>query len=349
MSAWRVVSTLDHRAWRDALTRLQSDVIYHTPEMWEVFRRAPGHTPLLRAALDETGRPVALFTPVIVTLKSGLWRLLTSRVVAYGGILAEKSERGRDALRVVLSAHAGSLSTALFTEIRHMRDPAPWRPVLEDAGYTWEPHLNFLLPLSEGEERLWKRLNRTARKNVRKAEREGVQVRPVRDREEVAEGYRFLQEVYARARVPLAPLDLFLAAFDVLVPKGMAYFWFACYEGRPIALRITLAYGGRLIDWYGGATASARHLRPDDFLVWHVLRWGSREGYTLFDFGGAGHPSSHHGIRAFKAKFGGERVNYGRSTYIHHPLLFRMARKGYLVWRSLRAFSRIFSPSRSRV
>ncbi len=336
MSRWRVVTTLPEGVWRERLDAWEEATIFHTPEMQEVFARVPGHTPLLWAAVDDRGIPAALFTPVIVTLKGGLWRPLTSRAVAYGGVLAERSERGLDALAAVLRAHNAAVRSPLFTELRHMHDPTAWQPALTAAGYRWEPHLNFLLPMEEGEEGLWRRMNRTARKNVRKAEREGVQVRPVQEREEVRVCYGFLEEVYARARVPLAPPELFLAVFDVLVPRGMAYFWLAYHRGRPIATRVTLAYRGRLVDWYGGATASARHVRPDDFLVWHVLRWGVRAGYKVFDFGGAGHPDSHHGIRAFKAKFGGDRVNYGRSTYLHHPLLFHAAQGAYALWRKLK-------------
>ena len=335
MASWSVVRELPLARWQDFLEREEHANIYHTPEMVQVFARVPGHTAHVWAAVDATGTPAALFTPVLITLRGGLLRGWTTRAVAYGGFLAEEGQRGMDALAALLHAYREQVRVPLFTELRHMHDPSPWQDVLRASGYRWEPHLNFLLPLHEGEDALWRRLNRTARKNVRKAEREGVTVRAVERREDVAVCYDFLSQVYTRARIPLAPRELFFAAFDILVPRKMAYFWLAYHEGHPIATRITLAYKGTLVDWYGGAASAARNLRPDDYLVWHVLRWGAAQGYHTFDFGGAGHPDTHHGIRRFKAKFGGDQVNYGRSTYVHHPWRLRLSQWAYEKWRRM--------------
>ena len=336
MARWRLVDTLDETVWRDFLAAHPQSTIYHTPEMQEVFRRAPGHTPVLRAALDNRGRPVALLTAVQVTLREGIGSAFTSRIVSYGGFVADPGERGNDALAAVLRAHNEMAGQALFTELRHMADPTPWRLALEGAGYGWEPHLNFLIPLDEGEDVLWRRLKRSAREKVRQAQKRGVEAREVTSVEELDYVYALLQEVYHDVRVPLAPKALFEAAYRVLVPAGMAKFWLAWYEGEAVGTRITLVYGDRLLDWYAGARRAVRRVRPNDFLVWHVLRWGVSEGYRVFDFGGAGHPDVPYGVRDFKAKFGGELVNYGRSTCVHHPLRLRLSRLAYEGWRRLK-------------
>ncbi len=336
MARWQVVGELDATVWDAFVEAHPHSTIYHTRAMHEVFRRTPGHEPLLWAALDERGTPVALLTAVRITLRSGWTRALTTRVVSYGAFLAEESARGVDALAAVLEAHAQAAGEALFTELRHMHDPAPWRAALARAGYQWEPHLNFLIPLHEGEEAVWKRMKRSAREKVRQAQKRGVEAREVTCVDDVTLCYQLLQEVYTDVRVPLAPLDLFTAAYEVLVPQGKAKFWLAYYEGQPVGTRITLVHRDTLLDWYAGARRSVRRVRPNDFLVWHVLRWGIAQGYRVFDFGGAGHPDVPYGVRDFKAKFGGELVNYGRSTAVHHPWRLCLSRTAYALWRALR-------------
>jgi len=52
-------------------------------------------------------------------------------------------------------------------------------------------------------------------------------------------------------------------------------------------------------------------------------------GMTEFDFGGAGHPDDDHGVRDFKAKFGGELVDYGRDLLIPSSVRYRVVSSGY--------------------
>ena len=47
-------------------------------------------------------------------------------------------------------------------------------------------------------------------------------------------------------------------------------------------------------------------------------------GKTIFDFGGAGKPVVHYGVRDYKMKFGGKLVNYGRLTLVHNPIKMKL-------------------------
>jgi lipid II:glycine glycyltransferase (peptidoglycan interpeptide bridge formation enzyme) len=71
-------------------------------------------------------------------------------------------------------------------------------------------------------------------------------------------------------------------------------------------------------------------------LTWHVLSWGVSNGYRLYDFGGAGKPGEDYGVRLFKAKFGGELVNFGRFVNVHKPLLLKISKPGYQIFQKFR-------------
>jgi serine/alanine adding enzyme len=68
--------------------------------------------------------------------------------------------------------------------------------------------------------------------------------------------------------------------------------------------------------------------------MWDVIKWGAGNGYGVLDFGGAGKPGEIYGVRDFKAKFNGRRVNYGRNTHVHAPLRMKVSETAYQVARS---------------
>ena len=55
-----------------------------------------------------------------------------------------------------------------------------------------------------------------------------------------------------------------------------------------------------------------------------AIEYGYEHGLMYFDFMGAGKPGEEYGVREFKAKFGGEMVEYGRFIRINNPLLYKL-------------------------
>jgi serine/alanine adding enzyme len=341
----RVTDRVDEAAWRSFVAAEPCANIFHTVEMAEVFARAGGHRVVPWAACDGSGTVQALLPAVEVTLVGGPLRGWTSRAVAYGGpawATGDDNDNDGDgdgtgvrALAALLRAyrHDGG-GRALFTELRHLSDPAGGRAALRSAGFVHEGHLNYLIRLDRPEADLWRSLSRSARQRIRSAERKAVVVEeaegPAGD-----EAYALLELVYGLARVPLASPSLFREARAVLGPQGMFRIVTAKLGDRVIGARFLLLHRGRIIDWYAGSDREMRSFSPNELLVWHVLRWGREQGFEVFDFGGAGRPDRPYGPREFKAKFGGDLVDFGRDVLVHAPLRLRLSRAGFGVSRRL--------------
>ncbi|HUW15310.1 MAG TPA: GNAT family N-acetyltransferase [Anaerolineae bacterium] len=325
-----LVGKLPGDLWQDFVDTHPESSIFHTPAMQAVFASSRGYEPLLRAAVSGDGRILALLTATGVRLAAGPLSRLTSRAIAYGGLLCEPGEEGREGLAALLrwQRKAGK-HHHLFTEIRHRSDASSWRETLAECGYEHEQELNFLIDIGRPVADIWQGLGRTARKNVRRAERDGLTVLEATTPEDLQQIYALLQQVYAAAHVPLADASLFRVAFEQLVPQGAARFILARSPKGVAGARVVLLHKGIIFDWYAGADPEMRNSRPNDFLVWHTLAWGAGNGYHTFDFGGAGHPDVPYGVRDFKAKFGGQLVNYGRDRQVHSPGLLRMSEAGY--------------------
>jgi serine/alanine adding enzyme len=326
----RIIRQLDEDVWREFVDHHPRSNIFHTPEMFEVFARAEGHRPTLWATVDSDGNPLALFTPVQITLMDGFLRQFTTRAVAYGSVLCAPSPEGEQGLKMLLQAYKQETrSSILFTELRNLSDLDDIQPTLNKCDFAHEGHLNFLIDLRQPEKTVWQGISKSGRQSVRTSRNKGTVIEETSDRQEMALAYALLKEVYARAQVPLANFTLFEAAFDILKPRGMFKVLFARAGKDCIGTCFLLIYKQRVIDWYAGSDRNFSAYYPSELLIWHTLQWGIEHDHHLFDFGGAGKPDEDYGPRKFKAKFGGKLVNYGRNTCVHAPVRLRVSEQGY--------------------
>jgi lipid II:glycine glycyltransferase (peptidoglycan interpeptide bridge formation enzyme) len=222
----------------------------------------------------------------------------------------------------------------LFTELRNLSDLSDLQPVLNEKGFTYEDHLNYLIDLEQPVEGVLQNIGKRTRKKIRHGLRNGpVHVTEVTEQAKLAEWYDTLQKTYSHAQVKLADRSLFEAAFDKLYAKGMAKFLLAHIDGAAVACSIELLYKDTIYGWYGGLDRNYSKYFPNEILMWYILEWGVKNGYRVYDFGGAGKPGEEYGVRNFKAKFGGQLVCFGRNIYIHKPLQLKLSKLGYAIYR----------------
>lgn len=331
-----IVQQLDQALWREFVDNNPNGQIFHTPEMFQVFARAEGYTPTLRAVVDDGNRPLALLLPVQITLRGGLLRRFTTRAVAYGSVLCAPGSKGKQALKLLLEAYTQEIKgDILFTELRNLSDLSDLQPTLDKCGFTYEEHLNFIIDLERSQQDIWKSIRSNARRNVRKARKLQVIVQDVDNPRRIPAVYALLKQVYQRIQVPLVDVSFFQSAFEILHPKGMMKVLVAKVEDQDIGTLTLLLYNGIVTYWYTGTLGTHSAYRAGDLLVWHTLEWGSQNGFRILDFGGAGKPDEEYGVRNFKAKFGGELVNFGRNICVHAPLTLKISKVLYEAMRRL--------------
>ncbi len=329
-----IVRSLPKEEWCGFVDEHPAGNIFHTPEMFEVFSRTSGYRPTLWAAVNNR-RPLALLLPVEITLFNGPLRRFTTRAVAYGSVLSAQGAEGAQALSLLLDHYKHQTKNrVLFTELRNLSDLDGSQAILNQHGFVYEDHLNYLIPLKGSPDEVFERFGRRTRKNIRRGLRQGkVCIEVVRERDQMAEFYHLLEQIYRHARVPLADPSLFEAAFNLLHPKGMLRVTLARVDRVPAAVSLELLYKGVIYGWYGGSNRDYGAYVPNELVMWHILKWGAENGYELYDFGGAGKPEEDYGVRDFKAKFGGELVCFGRNTCVYSPGLLALSKAGYTLLR----------------
>lgn len=326
----KLVKTLDRTQWKNFVELNPQGNIFHTPEMFEVFQQAEGHHPSLWAVVGKDDRILALLLPVRIYMNSRMLKMV-SRDIVYGGVLYELSDQGREGLGFLLEAYRKeSRGSNLFTELRHISETTAVQPVLQNNQFDYEDHLNYIINLDRTPEEILNTIGKRTRKHISRGIRSGkLTVEVVKEPEMVSVCYDLIKTTYQNSSVPIAHPSLFEAAFDLLSDKGMVQFLLAKVNHTPVAASVELIYKNVIYGWYSGMDRKFSSYTPNEMIMWQILSWGAEHGCRSYDFGGAGKPDEDYGVRTFKAKFGGDLVNYGRNKYIAFPVFYKVTEFGY--------------------
>jgi serine/alanine adding enzyme len=345
---YKIIHSLDEHAWREFVLQHPQGNIFHTPEMSLVFARAASHRPTLWALVNNHDAILALMPLVQVTLQNRLLYPWTTRAVAYGSILCSENPEGKLGLKQLLDAYRREMqSRFLYTELRNLADMSAVQPILNECCYVYEDHMNYLIDLNLPEEKLWQNISKSGRQRLRLAASRGTVIEEITNCQQIPLAYQQLQKVYRRVQVPLADISLFQAAYDLLAPRGMCKVFLARANGSYIGASFVLLYKEKMLAWYSGSDRNFSAYNPGELLKWEAFKWGKAHGYHQFDFNGAGKPNETYGPRDFKAKFGGQLVNYGRNVCVHAPLLLQISKMTYTLAQKATLFRshRVASPS----
>ena len=254
--------------------------------------------------------------------KSHVKQFFTRRAIIYGGpLLAEDiAEEELKSLLFALCSHLNK--KAIYIETRNFNDFSRWRPVFEQYGFRYQPHLNFHIDTTT-EEGARSHIGKHRWKYIRLSMRDGAAMVEHPTAEQVVEYYDILKELYlTKVKTPLYPLEFFLRLYE----QPSARFLLVEYEGHIVGGTTCVSLNGRaLYEWFVcGTDGKYKGIRPSSVATWFGMQYAAEHGYPRFDLMGAGRPDEHYGVRDFKAEFGGKLVEYGRFFKTFNHLLYMM-------------------------
>lgn len=305
----------------------QYSTFFQTGYMLDIYSDIPDCETISLAAVK--GNEIfATLVGVKFIEKGGILRHFSTHSTIRGGPIWVDSEIGRKAaMSLIQEYNKITKNNTLFNKIYPMYDNN-LPELLQPYGYEQDGFLNFLIDLNRSEEDIWNSIGKK-RRHVRKAKKNNLKIKEVEHENELEIFYELLKETSENANIPIKDFKLFSNIFNLLVPKGLAKIYLVSNDDTYIGGRLTLNYKNTIYDWYACSSRKYLHLHPNEYLVWHILSWGSKNGYSLFDFGGAGNPDKPYGVREFKREFGGDLVNYGTYSLINKPLTFNLSTKMY--------------------
>lgn len=317
MSA-RFLTTADADAWNAALPPSRS--AFGSLGFARAQERAgQGEHRLLVAELDGARlayplalRPLAKL-PFTAELGAGRW---DSASPPFTGPLAvgDLPDARLDALR---SEVARTLAAeGVVAEFAHLH---PWNAVPVLLGGASPDREVVWVDLTTDPDRLWREsYSNACRKNVKRAEREGVTVREARDEADIVEFHRIYtatMERNAALDAYFLDRDYFQAIFAEM--RGAGRFALAEHDGRVIAATLYLHDSEDAYSYLGGADHSRQQLRPTNAVVHETIRWAREQGKRRLILGGGYRPGD--GIFRFKASFSPLRATLELSRRVHLP------------------------------
>jgi lipid II:glycine glycyltransferase (peptidoglycan interpeptide bridge formation enzyme) len=163
-------------------------------------------------------------------------------------------------------------------------------------GYQAKPVYCYLLDISVGLSELEAKFSIQARRNVKKAEKDGLRAE-LGSKEELMILYNMLYDRYAKQErnIPISKGYL-LDVFNRFFPENFKVF-VVRHQDEIVSGGVKLFYREKVIDWIGQPKTKVR--TANDFLHWSVMKWGFEHKLNYYEILGANTQS----ISQFKSKF----------------------------------------------
>jgi lipid II:glycine glycyltransferase (peptidoglycan interpeptide bridge formation enzyme) len=175
-------------------------------------------------------------------------------------------------------------------------------------------YVRWLLPLHSDPHNVWAGLHRPVQRQIKKAQKLGVQVRIARDRAEMEQYYRLHLLTRMKHGMPAQPRRFFFALWDAFSADETMQLLLADYEGTTVAGMILLTAGSTVKYAYGASNEHYLHLAPNNLLLWTAITRGCTQGYRTLDLGRTARDN--HGLMEFKRRWGAREE---RLPYYYYP------------------------------
>ena len=254
----------------------------------------------------------------------GIKRYFSRRAIINGGPFFSEEIREYEVESLLRQCINGLRGRAIYIETRNFRDYSAFRPVFEKVGFAYEPHYDFIIDTADPE-MVEERMGKSRKRDVKTSLKNGAVIEMNPSREDVVAFYGVLENLYkTRVKTPLFPLSFFDKLYDVSFSK----FILVRYEGEIIGGTVCVYDDDTVYEWFAcGKDGVYKNVYPSTVATYYGIRFAAENGFKRFDMMGAGAPGDGgYGVRDFKAKFGGELVEFGRYRYVANKPLYTLGR-----------------------
>ena len=330
----KVTTNIPIAEWQQFVNSHKEGTVFQSPEMNELFLETRKFDPLV-IGVHEDGELRAVLMGVFIHERGGIGKLLSSRFVIYGGPLLKGSN---DQQSIYLDALLDSLirntrNKALFIQFRNFFSQEQLLPVYIKHKFERIDRLNYIVKISDKQSVL-NHISEGRRRQIKKAINNGSSIIEPENLEQIKELYEILYRLYRyKVRKPLPGWSFFESFYKGSRQGKLGIIRLVKYEEKIIGGIIAPLIGDKCIyEWYVcGLDLTYKDQHPSVLATWAGIEYAIENNIKNFDFMGVGKPDQYYGVRDFKARFGGELVNYGRLTRINNPFLYSIAEFGYNV------------------
>ncbi len=292
-----IINPLEYPGWDEFVLAHPNATIFHSTNWVKVLKKTYGYEPVYFTLSSNEG--VSVF-PVME---------VNSPVTGLRGVSLPFADYCEPLL------YDDSEFEELYREIVEHGRRRNWKYVLfkmigEHGGWG-EPSARYfrhVLTLDGDEGEVLKNFRSSTKRNIKKAEKEGVEARIYRSLDSLREFYR----LYCMTRklvqnLPPYPWKFILSEYEQIISKGLGFVVLASINGRNVAGGIFYNFGGNVLYRYGASDRNYLHLRPNNLVMWEAIKWSIENRYRTFCFGSTDFDND--GLRQFKRGWGTEEIS----------------------------------------
>lgn len=306
--------------------------IFQTPQYYSILKSQQNTKPISLFLIDDDEILSILIGEQLSENK--IYKHFTKRAVLRGGPLIQN--RSPKILQSLFEAYIKKYSGDLIYSEFRMVGKASIISNSDFPGLIPEERLNIVIDLTKSENELYAALHPTRRRQIQRGYRRDLKTEIIDSSEHkiIESCYLILSTLYNKIKLPFPSLSFFISAAEHF--RQYLKIFIVKYGNELVGFRFVLCYKDLIYDWYAACKEEHYDKYPNDILPWEVIKWGSKNGYKYFDFGGAGKPSENYGVRDYKLKFGGKLVTTMRYKMIHKPFEYSIGHLGLKFVRSFK-------------
>ncbi|HKD77454.1 MAG TPA: peptidoglycan bridge formation glycyltransferase FemA/FemB family protein [Ktedonobacterales bacterium] len=239
---------------------------------------------------------------------------------------------------------------AMRVEPHVAHDDHAWRNALRGLSfqpnrYAIFPRRSWILDIHPAQDKLLAGMNKTCRYSIKRAQREGVQIRQGISERDRADFYAIYQETAQRHGFAIFPRAHYDEVLEAFLPQGKGMLFLADYGGKPIAAAVITVCGTVATYLYGASADHERQVMPNHLIQWTAIQWAKAQGCTYYDFRAVAEnltPTDDlYGLYIFKHGFGGASEFCLESYDLAiNPAVYRLYRWGVHLKRTYHDYRR---------
>jgi len=259
----------------ERLVQSQKSTVFHSPEWMEVLTDTYDFDIRAQVLVNEAGEPEAgiPFCQIEDIKKK---RLVTLPFSDYCDPLLESYEQWT------------SLTEPFFAEncpytIRCVHNDVP---LADDRFQQVDKAKWHGLDLNPDLDSLWHGVHSSARRAIRKAEREGVIVRIAEQEEDLRAFFELHLGVRKyKYRMVAQPYRFFESIWRHFIETQQGLLMVAIHQDKIIGGVLFLVWKNRLYYKFNASAPINLAVRPNDLMIWEGIKYGKTQDYTYLDFG----------------------------------------------------------------
>lgn len=163
-------------------------------------------------------------------------------------------------------------------------------------------YLTHSLNLENPEQKIFFKFRSSTKRNIKKANKEDIQIKLLNSLESVKEFYRLNCLTRKDHGLPPQPWHFFKKIYDHIITNRKGFIALAIFKDRPIAGGVYFHFGGKAIFKYGASLKVYQQHRPNNLVMWEAIKRCKELGCKRFSFGRT--DLTHEGLLQFKRGWG---------------------------------------------